>query len=221
MVQQMDEREPAVTLHRFHRLLAIGLCLFILPHLAGHLAGLAGQASFDRVQALMRPFYRNAVVEPLLLGAVLVQTGIGLRLAWLRWRRGLRGPLQRWQFVAGLVLAWFVISHLAALMAARWGFGLDSTFWWPASVASHWPLALYFWPYYFFGVLAFFVHLGIGATLALRRAGRTGAAKTMLWGVPAFGAVVSALILTGISGTLQPVDLPQEWQRFIAVLWLW
>lgn len=208
-----------MTLHRLHRLLALGLCLFILPHLAEHLAGLNGQASFDRVQAILRPFYRNPVVEPVLLGALLVQTGIGLRLAYLRWRRGLRGPVQRWQFIAGLMLAWFVIEHLTALGAARWGFGLDTTYWWPASVASHWPLALYFWPYYFFGVLAFFVHLGIGASLSLRRAGKPAAASAVVRGAVILGAVTSALILAGISGVLQPVRLPAEWQAFIAAFW--
>lgn len=207
-----------MTAQRLHRLLSVVVCLFIVPHLLGHLAGLAGQDSFDRLQALLRPVYRNTVVEPLLLAALGVQTALGLRLAWRRWRKGARGLLPRLQFWSGLTLAVFVSQHLVALAALRWGAGLDSTYWWPASVASQWPLALYFWPYYFFGVWAFACHAGIGGYLALHRAAMPEAAQRVLWGAVLGGGLLSALILLGLSGLIHPVDLPDEWRAYVASL---
>lgn len=206
-----------MTLARLHRILAVGLVFFILPHLAGHLAGLWGQGAFDFVQGHLRPFYRNPLVEPVLLLAVALQLVLGLVLLQRQWRRGLRGNLLRWQFISGVVLALFLIEHLLAMAMARYWAGLDTTFWWPASVASQWPFVLYFWPYYLSGVLAFFTHAGIGLSIALRRKGRHRAATRVVRASVTVGLVWGGLILLGISGGLYPVDLPPEWQNYLAV----
>lgn len=210
-----------MTLARLHRILAIGLVFFILPHLAGHLAGLWGQAAFDQTQAMLRPFYRNAVAEPVLLAAISLQTALGLILLRRQWRRGLRGNPAQWQFISGIVLGLFVIQHLVAMGFARWWQGLDTTYWWPASVAGSWPFALYFWPYYFFGVLAFFVHAGIGLSIALRRKGKLAAASGAVKASLLVGVLWSGLILAGISGILHPVALPQEWRDYLAWFLSW
>lgn len=206
-----------MTITRLHRVLAIGLLAFILPHLAGHLAGLWGQETFDRVQAILRPFYRNALVEPVLLLAVALQLVLGIVLLRRQWRRGLRSNLLRWQVISGLVLALFLIQHLPAMAMARYWAGLDTTFWWPASVASTWPFTLYFWPYYLSGVLAFFIHAGIGLSFALRRKGRHRAAARVVRASVIVGLTWGGLILAGISGVLHPVALPPEWQAYLAV----
>lgn len=206
-----------MTINRLHRFLAMGLLIFILPHLVGHLAGLWGQETFDRAQGLLRPFYRNAVVEPVLLVAISGQTLLGLILLRRLWRRGLRSKLVWWQFTSGLVFALFVIQHLVAMAFSRWGQGLDTTYWWPASVASNWPFALYFWPYYFLSVLAFFAHAGIGLSVALRRKGQHSAARWAVRSSVIIGVIMAGLILAGISGQVQPVDLPQEWRDYLAL----
>jgi hypothetical protein len=169
------------------------------------------------VQSMLRPFYRNALVEPVPLVAMALQTGLGLVVMRRQWRRGLRPGLIRWQVIAGLVLALFAVQHLPAMAAARWWAGLDTTYWWPASVASQWPFALYFWPYYKSGVLAFFVHAGIGLSIALRRRGRAKVAQSVVRASVVVGLVWGGLILLGISGVLHPVDLPQEWQNYLAM----
>lgn len=208
-----------MTVKTLHQRLSILLCLFIPLHLVGHLAALGGQVWFDRVQAMLRPVYRNPVVEPILLTAVLVQALLGLALLWNRGRRGWRPGLTRWQSLSGLILSLFILQHIPAMLAARHGAGLDTTFWWPASVASTWPFAIYFWPYYALGVAAFGMHLGIGLSFLLRRRGKAAAA---VWAIRlgALGGVALGLaILAGISGVLHPVALPPEWRAYLAALW--
>lgn len=201
-----------------HRALSILLCLFVPMHLLGHLAGLGGQDAFDRVQALLRPLYRNPVVEPLLIVALLAQAVLGLWLIWQRGRKGWRPGLMRWQSLSGLIVALFVLQHIPAMLAARHLAGLDTTYWWPASVASTLPFALYFWPYYLLGVAGFCLHLGIGFGMALRRRGRATAAAWAIRGGAVLGLALGIGILAGISGILHPVTLPAEWQGYLAAL---
>lgn len=207
-----------MTLQGLHRGLAAGLSLFILPHLLGHLGGLAGPAGFDRSLALMRPLYRHPLVEAVLLFAVVAQALLGLWLIWRRGRRGWRPGLPRWQSLSGLIVALFILQHIPALVVARWGAGLETGFWWPASVAGTWPLSVYFWPYYLLGVMAFVLHLGLALALGLRRRGRPAAGRAVIWGAGLLAPMWAVAILAGISGVLHPYDLPAEWQAFAAAL---
>lgn len=207
-----------MTAKSVHRALSALLCLFVPMHLLGHLAGLAGQPAFDRVQALLRPLYRNPVVEPVLIAALLMQAGLGLLLLWHRGRKGWRPGLMRWQSLSGLIVALFVLQHIPAMLAARHLAGLDTTYWWPASVASTLPFAVYFWPYYLAGVAAFCLHLGIGLAMVLRRQGKADAARRVIAASAAIGLALGLAILAGISGQVQPVDLPPEWQGYLAAL---
>ena len=207
-----------MTVKSLHRGLSVLLLLFVPLHLIGHLAGLGGQGSFDRVQALLRPLYRNPVVEPVLIIALLAQAGLGLWLMWQRGRKGWRPGLMRWQSLSGLIVALFVLQHIPAMLAARYLAGLDTSYWWPASVASTLPFALYFWPYYVAGVAAFCLHLGIGLSMVLRRRGKVQAAGRLVTASAVIGVALGLAILAGISGQVDPVHLPPEWQAYLASL---
>lgn len=207
-----------MTVKSLHRGLSVLLVLFVPLHLIGHLAGLGGQDSFDRVQALLRPLYRNPVVEPVLIAAFLAQAGLGLWLLAQRGRKGWRPGLMRWQSLSGLIVALFVLQHIPAMLAARHIAGLDTNFWWPASVASTLPFALYFWPYYVAGIAAFSLHLGIGLSMVLRRRGKVQAAGRVVTASAAMGVALGLAILAGISGQVHPVHLPREWQAYLASL---
>jgi succinate dehydrogenase/fumarate reductase cytochrome b subunit len=65
---------------KVHRLGAVVVALFVLVHLANHLAALGGIAAHLRFMDGARLVYRQPVVETLLLLAVVVQAGNGLRL---------------------------------------------------------------------------------------------------------------------------------------------
>ena len=182
-----------MTARGLHRGLALALGLFLVLHLCNHLAGLAGQSVHGAVQDSLRPFYRHPLVEPLLLGAVAVQTGLGLRLWWRRRTVTL-------QAVAGGYLALFLAVHLGAVLAARWqGIDTDLAF---AAAGLHAPMP---WPalmgaHYGLGLLALSAHLAVPAGRAWGRSARHL--------VLALGAALALAIPMLLAGTVVPLTIP-------------
>jgi succinate dehydrogenase/fumarate reductase cytochrome b subunit len=181
-----------MTLRRLHRGLAVALGLFIALHLFNHLAGLAGQDAHRRVQEALRPVYRNGLVEPLLLLAMTLQAGVGLRLLTARHRLTL-------QTASGGYLALFLLIHVGAVMTARWqGIDTDLAFA-AAGLHAHTPWPLVFALYYGLAVTAVFAHLSV----PIARRQPTAARFVLGSGV----VVVLALVLL-LSGRIYPLDIP-------------
>lgn len=72
---------------KLHRYGAVVVALFVLAHLANHLAALGGIDAHLRFMAAARLVYRQPLVELVLLAAVTVQARTGLRLLAAGWRR--------------------------------------------------------------------------------------------------------------------------------------
>ncbi|MFM8819031.1 MAG: hypothetical protein ACKOD3_00580, partial [Phenylobacterium sp.] len=76
---------------RAHRILAVGLAVFILGHLATHLTAVMGPQAHIRALKASQGLYRNPVVEPVLIAALLAQIVIGARLLARRWGQAGKG----------------------------------------------------------------------------------------------------------------------------------
>jgi len=182
-----------------HRALAIGLALFIALHLAHHLTILAGAQTHLAVLEVIRPLYRNPIVEPLLIAGFTLQIILGLRLAY---RRG--WPKRFWpriQSASGVLIALFLIQHIGAALYTRYSTDLDTNTYWAASVAGIWPLNLYFIPYYFVGITALGWHIS-----SRLRTGR--------WALALTTTLLAALIVAGFTGAFQHIDLPQAYRAY-------
>lgn len=145
-----------LTLTRAHRLTAAALGLFLALHLGNHLALLAGAGAHGALQNALRPVYRAAPVEPVLLALFALQIGLGLALAR---RRGMGRGWAAAQVASGLYLAAFLVQHVPAVLAARAATpptDTDASF--AAAVLQGWP-ALYFAPYYALAVAALATHI--------------------------------------------------------------
>jgi succinate dehydrogenase/fumarate reductase cytochrome b subunit len=59
----------SLTLVRAHRILAVGLAVFILVHLATHLTAVMGPQAHVAVLKATQGLYRNPFVEPVLIAA--------------------------------------------------------------------------------------------------------------------------------------------------------
>ena len=185
---------------RLHRLTGLALLLFITSHLAVHLVALHSPEAHAAALAVVRKTYRPALVEPVLIAAFAMQIGVGLRLAWARWRSGLGGAMAGWQLASGLYLALFLFNHIGAALVTRLAFGLDSNFHWAAATLLHPVTRWFFYPYYALGVMALFIHLAC----AVRFSGGTPArARQLLAG----GALITSLILLAFGGWLYPLAL--------------
>ncbi|MFM1861812.1 MAG: hypothetical protein RLZ26_334 [Pseudomonadota bacterium] len=193
-VSRPPPRHPdphGVTLRRLHRLNAALLGVFVQLHMANHLALIGGFAAHDAVLAVLRPLYRNAFVEPVLIALFAAQIALGLALAWRRGR-----PRMRWawgQVVSGLILALFLVQHIPATLLARPETDTDVRF--AAAVVQDWPGAAYFIPYYILAVTALATHLAAARRLALLPGPADALARALPWGGVALGVVIVAGLL--------------------------
>lgn len=147
---------PHSTLARTHRWTAAALGLFLLLHLGNHLALAGGFAAHGAVMGALRPLYRAPLIEPVLIALFALQISLGLALAR---RRGLGRGWAAAQVASGLYLAFFLVQHVPAVLAARRATPpVDTDAHFAAAVLQGWP-ALYFAPYYTLAVAALATHL--------------------------------------------------------------
>lgn len=197
------ERTPTAGASRLaflHGVSASVVTLFVVAHLANHLAALAGGDMHIAVMGTLRLAYRQPWVETVLLMAFVFQASSGLRLLALKPVAAPSWPdtLQR---ASGAYLAMFLLSHLTAALRARHWRGTDTNWLWLTSdslLTDPWSARLA--PYYFLGVVAVGVHAGLGLGHVLRG---HGVAETTAHGVStavtlvatvAAGLIMSALL---------------------------
>lgn len=116
---------------------------------------------------MLRHIYRFPAFEIALLAALVFQIGSGLVMALRRWKsgdadQGEGKPVVRLQLASGIVLAAFVLNHVAAVLVGRFVLGLDTDYRF-AAAGMHAGYAWFFVPYYFLGVAALFAHLACAA----------------------------------------------------------
>jgi succinate dehydrogenase/fumarate reductase cytochrome b subunit len=194
-------------LRALHRTSAMVLAAFLVAHMLNHIVGLAGQAEHIAFMRELRPYYRNAVIEPFLLALFAWQATSGTTLALKDWRAR-RGRVAWVQALSGLYLAGFLAIHIISVVMGRLSLGLDTDFRFAAAgfhVAGwHW----FFAPYYFLAIFSLFVHAGCAIYWALvqkspRRAQITlGLAGTL-------GLCVAFGVVSALAGQLFPVEIPQ------------
>lgn len=194
-----------------HRVTGLLLALFVFSHLALHLLALAGPQAHLTALAAFQTVYRNPVVEPVLLAALLIQIGLGLRLAVSGWRASKGDGWARLQIISGLYLAYFILNHTGAALYTRYGAGLETNFWWASGTLMHETARYWFYPYYALGVMAVFAH----AAVAVRYRWESARNARM---VLAGGAMVTAAILLAFGGWLSPVPLKPEYRAYYDVL---
>jgi len=185
-----------------HRLTAILLLLFIVTHLAVHLTALGGIEKHLSALKAVQGIYRNPIGETILVIAIILQVITGAKQ--LRFKR-LRSGWAKAQLVSGCYLLFFLIIHTSAAVSTHRLFGLETNFYWAAGTVNISPIKYGFMPYYFAGVLAFFVHMA-----AALRMGWPRTPKTLLLALPLIGCVIGVLIVATFSGAFYQIDIPPE-----------
>ncbi len=200
----------------FHKVNAVILVLFLFMHLATHVSGIFGIETYNAVQKALRLVYRNPVTEPIVLASISLQLLTGMVLLVRTLRQGRPRGLVAWaQVLSGGFFFVFMAQHLFSLGMARLYFGLETNFFWPASVMSGPPYTYYFFPYYFLGVWAVMVHAGIGIRYWLLDAGHERLGNDTALAFAIGGALVSAFILPILAGAYFDIELPREWIEYL------
>ncbi len=198
-----------MSIRKFHRLSACVLAAFILLHLGNHLLAVAGAHAHIAFMEAIRPFYRNAVIEPALLACVLFQCGSGTWMVLRRWRQ--RSGFVAWlQAGSGIYLALFLLFHVGAVLFGRAALKLDTNFYYAAAGFVRMPYAWFFAPYYFLAVFALFAHLGCAAYWQVQA--RSSMVRRLAIGIPAAAGLVLALLIDlALAGRLHPLDIPAQY----------
>jgi succinate dehydrogenase/fumarate reductase cytochrome b subunit len=194
-----------------HRISAAVLAIFLIAHLINHVAGLWGIAAHQAFMDAARLVYRSAVLEPLLLGAVLVQIVTGTAQLRASWGER-RGFWARTQSFSGLYLAFFLANHTFWVLVARIGYGLDSNFYLAATFLTVSPLPLLFAPYYVLGIVALFAH--ISCAVHFRLPGTIG--ERIAAASIGAGVVIAPVIVAVFMGAFYDIQLPPAYRALVA-----
>lgn len=197
-------------LHRFHKMSAVVIVAFILLHLLNHLFALQGISEHIQFMDKLRVIYRNAVAESLLLLCVLFQVGSGVYFAWKR-RGQRRGFFEKAQVISGLYLAYFFLNHVGAVIYGRWWLGLDTNIYYGIAGFHTDPFQFYFVPYYFFAVVAVFVHIAAALHWLTRNTLGEKARKWLSVLVIVLGVLVSNILMDAFCGVFYDVEIPEEY----------
>jgi succinate dehydrogenase/fumarate reductase cytochrome b subunit len=201
-------------LHTLHRTSAIFVGAFACLHVANHLASLAGIPSHIAFMEVARKLYRQPTVEFPLLLCVAFQVSSGLWLVIRGWKQR-HGAVAWLQAISGVVLVFFLLVHVGAVLYGRTVLNLDTNFYFAAAGFHVPPNQFFFAPYYFLAVLALFTHMGCAAYWCLHTAPpRTRAVAIVLPMV--VGGAVSVLFVLSLAGKLHPVEVPAKYKATYA-----
>jgi len=181
---------------RAHRLSALVLLTFALLHIANHLSAFWSIEINLAVMRSVQPIYQNAVAEPILIVALLIQMITGLCLFWDDRRYRVRW-LDKIQAYSGLYLsAYFVIHGAATIFLAR-----GITFY-EASGGKEGLLQdpSVFLSYYSLAVFALFVHTARALRNILISHWSQRTAEKLAYALMVIGFVTTTTIAMALSG---------------------
>lgn len=196
------------TLRVAHGVAAIAiLAVFLGFHLVNHLTGLIGPDAHRSLMKSVHAIYGSALVEPLLVAALLFQVASGSFLA-SRHLRASADPFRIFQIAAGVYLAFFILGHMNSVfiyarswsdppIVTDWSFATSEA--WGGLIKSGWSNRLI--PHYALGVFFVVAHMGAGLRMAMighnlpeRWANRA------MFGVAAAAALLALAIMLGMCG---------------------
>ena len=198
-----------LSLVKAHRAIAVGLGVFIVSHLGVHLTAIGGPENHIKALTSVQGIYRNWIVEPLLVLAILAQIFIGAKLVWRRWRLPQKGFWGWVQILSGGYLALFLLIHSSAALTTRYLVGLETNFYWAAATLNIAPLQLFFAPYYTLGIVSVFAHLGAAIYF-----GRSQKSCFASWVILGIGIVTALAIVGAFGGVFYDIQIPPNYIEY-------
>ncbi len=183
---------------------------FVLLHFANHLTGLWSAETHIAVMKVLREWYRNGFVEPVLVVLMLFMAGSGFVLLRARLTRGsdFFGTVQT---ATAAYLLFFIPGHMnSVFIYQRWFAGKDTDFWFASGgtaglLGDGWSVRLI--PHYLLGVWALTTHAACGFRYVLLTRGvARSTADRIAIAISVAGAIAATLMVLAlcrvhISGT--------------------
>jgi hypothetical protein len=203
-----------MNIKRFHFISGLIIALFIGLHLFNHFYSVFGAEKHIELMNTMRHFYRNIIIETILLIAVLIQIISGLRLFFVK-RKIAATFFDKLQIWTGLYLAIFFIIHLSAVISGRYMLHLDTNFYFGVAGLNTFPFNLFFIPYYGVAVISFFGHLAAIHNLKMKQKilGLSPSEQSNV--ILILGIFLTFVILYGLTNHFNGVIIPAEYNVLI------
>ena len=202
--QQAMARLPAWLRATHGGLALVAVLTFLAFHIFNHLFGLAGSEAHAAVMKFGRHWYRDHLVEPVLVAVMLLLVATGLILLWRR-TAGRADLFEVLQAASGTYLLFFVPGHMnSVFIFARSWLGIETDWAFATGaptglIADAWNIRLV--PHYGLGVAFLLAHLAGGARIVLLSHGASPQLVRRLVIAASAGAVIVAgAILLGMCG---------------------
>lgn len=199
---------------KVHYYSGLFISIFIVLHFGNHLFALISPEKHIEVMEIVRLVYRNIVFEVLLIAACITQVIAGISL-YRNKKKNLRDSFDRLHIYSGLYLAFFLIIHPIAIFTGRYYFQVDTNFWFGAMVVNLFPHVLFYAPYYFLGVFAFFVHVACIHRQRVMALGWAVSGDKQAKLIMTLGAIIGILIIAGLTGFFQSLPIPTEYLELL------
>lgn len=195
---------------KLHLFSGLTIALFIAMHLFNHIYSIFGADRHIELMTSLRIFYRNIVVETVLILAVIVQVVSGLRL-FLEKRKGAIANFEKLHIWTGLYLAVFLAIHVGAVFVGRFVLDLDTNFYFGVAGLNHFPASLFFVPYYAMAIISFFGHMAAIHSKKMRRdfLGLSPSVQSKI--IFVLGICLTIGIFYGLTNRFRGVELPAEY----------
>ncbi|MEP7252925.1 MAG: hypothetical protein ABI683_11120 [Ginsengibacter sp.] len=203
-----------MNIKRLHSISGITLSLFIALHLCNHFYSIFGAEEHLRLMKDLRLFYRNIVVETILLLSVGIQVTSGL-LLFRKKRKTAITKFEKLHIYSGLYLAIFLIIHLTAVLGGRIYLHLDTNFYFGAAGLNSFPLNLFFVPYYGLAIISVFGHIASVHNNKMKKIIFGLTPKRQAKFILVTGVCLTMVIFYGLTNHLHGITIPKEYNILI------
>lgn len=199
---------------KLHYFSGMTISIFVGLHLFNHFYSVFGIEKHIEFMNSLRLFYRNILVESILLIAVVIQIFSGLKLFFAK-RKLTSTFFDRLQIWSGLYLSFFLVIHVSAVLGGRLVFGLDTNFYFGVAGLNTFPFYFFFAPYYALAIISFFGHIAAIHNLKMKNAVLGITPRQQSKFILAFGAILTLLIFYGLTNQFNGVAIPSEYNILI------
>ena len=200
--------------NKIHFISGLTITVFIGLHLFNHTLSVFGADKHIDVMNSLRLFYRNIIIETIILFAVLVQIISGLKLYNTK-RKIAITEFEKLNIWTGLYLAIFFIIHLTAVLGGRLFLHLDTNFYFGVAGLNAFPFNLFFIPYYGLAILSFFGHIATIHSKKMKKNifGLTPNRQSII--ILTLGLIMTIIIFYGLTNHFNGVIIPSEYNILI------
>lgn len=203
-----------MTIKKIHYLSGLIISVFIGLHLFNHTLSIFGANKHIEVMNTLRLFYRNILVEAVLLFGVLVQIISGLKLFKTSQKLAIT-PFEKLHIFSGLYLAIFLVIHVSAVLSGRHFLHLDTNFYFGIAGINSFPFNLFFIPYYGLAILSFFGHIASIHNKKMKHSKFGLSANRQSIVILIFGVMITIVIFFGLTNQFKGVTIPKEYEVLI------